>query len=139
MSTQRREEKRIGECTSAWRGERERDPRPFGSSFYMSFPLPGPALCKLSQPGVSFVLPEVLTPVLRPSFVLFFWAFPFFIFQPPPFWTPVSYSNYLTGRLMKFDYDHRQISNIVPMSNFLKFIICITVLEVTLLLLGTTE
>ena len=27
--------------------ERERDPRPFGSSFYMFFPLPGPALCKL--------------------------------------------------------------------------------------------
>ena len=28
-------------------GERERDPRPFGSSFYMFFTPPGPALCKL--------------------------------------------------------------------------------------------
>ena len=24
-------------------------------------------------------------------------AFPFLVFQPPPFWTPFSYSNYLTG------------------------------------------
>ena len=38
--------------------------------------LPGPVLCKLGQPGVLFVLPEVLTPVLRPSFVLFLRAFP---------------------------------------------------------------
>ena len=57
----------------------ERAPWPFGSSFYMFFPPPGPALCKLGQPGV-FVLPEVLTPVLGPSFVLFLWAFPFLIF-----------------------------------------------------------
>ena len=78
MSTQRREEK----STSAHGGgrERERDPWPFGSSFYMSFPLPGPALCKLGFPGVLFVLPEVLTPVLRHSFVLFSRAFPFLIF-----------------------------------------------------------
>ena len=43
-----------------------------------------------------FVLPEVLTPVLRPSFVLFSWAFPFLVFYPLPFWTPVSYSSHLT-------------------------------------------
>ena len=66
MPTQRREEK----------GE----PGPFGSSFYMFFPPPGPALCKLGQPGVLFVLPEVLTPVRRPSFVLFSRAFPFLVF-----------------------------------------------------------
>ena len=62
---------------------RERDPWPFGSSFYIFFPpIPsrGPALCKLGQPGVLLVLPEVLTPVLGPSFVLFSRAFPFRIF-----------------------------------------------------------
>ena len=39
MPTQRREEKRVGECASE-QGEGERDPRPFGSSFYMFFFLP---------------------------------------------------------------------------------------------------
>ena len=43
-------------------------------------PPPGPALCKLGYPGVLFVLPEVLTPVLEPSFVLFLWTFPFPVF-----------------------------------------------------------
>ena len=43
--------------------------------FLYVFPPPGPAPCKLGQPGVLFVLPEVLTPVLGPSFVLFLWAF----------------------------------------------------------------
>ena len=38
-----REEEREKECTHA--GERER--KRFGSSFYMFFPPPGPALCKL--------------------------------------------------------------------------------------------
>ena len=45
--------------------ERERESASFGSSFYM-FLAPGPVLCRLGQPGVSFVLPEVLTPVLSP-------------------------------------------------------------------------
>ena len=40
---------------------------------FICFPLPGPVLYKLGQPGVLFVLPEVL----RPSFVLFLRAFPF--------------------------------------------------------------
>ena len=40
---------------------------------FICFPLPGPVLCKLGQPGVLFVLPEVL----GPSFVLFSQAFPF--------------------------------------------------------------
>ena len=99
MLTQRREEKRVGERPSTRGsgqgekksscievggvvgGERKRErPRPFGSSFYMSFPSPGPALCKLGYPAVLFVLPEVLTPVLGPFFVLFLVAFPFLIF-----------------------------------------------------------
>ena len=41
--------------------------------------LPGPVLCKLGQPGVVFVLPEVRTPVLGPSFVSFSRAFPFLV------------------------------------------------------------
>ena len=57
-----------------------------------------PALCKLGQPGGLFASPVVLTLVLGPSFVLFSWAFPFFVFQPLPFWTSFFYSNYLTGR-----------------------------------------
>ena len=39
------------------------------------FPPPGPALCKLGQPRVLFVLPEVLTPVLGPSFDLPLFSF----------------------------------------------------------------
>ena len=31
--------------------EERREPWPFGSSFYVFFPPPGPALCKLGQPG----------------------------------------------------------------------------------------
>ena len=75
---------------------REERAQPFGSSFYMFFPPPGPAVCKLGQPGVLFVPPEVLTPVLGPFFLLFLRAFPFLVFQLLPFWTPVSYSNYPT-------------------------------------------
>ena len=63
---------------------------------FICLSLPGPVLCKLGQPGVLFVVPEVLTPVLGPYFVLFSRAFPFFVFQPPPFWTPFPYSTYLT-------------------------------------------
>ena len=48
----------------------ERETWPFDSSFYMFFPLLGPALCKLSQHGVLFVLSEVLNLVLGPSFDL---------------------------------------------------------------------
>ena len=62
----------------AWGAGRARESEPFGSSFYMS-PTP-PALCKLGWLGVLFVLPEVLTQVLRPSFVLFSRAFPFLVF-----------------------------------------------------------
>ena len=63
------------------REERERESaQPFGSSFYMFSPPPGPAVWKLGQPGVLFVLPEVPTLVLGPSFLLFSQAFPFLVF-----------------------------------------------------------
>ena len=65
MSTQRHEEK---SAIARWAGELW--------LFFLCFSLPGPVLCKLGQPGVLFVLPEVLTPVLRPSFVLFSQLFP---------------------------------------------------------------
>ena len=42
---------------------------PLGSTFYVFFLPPGPALCKLGLVR-SAVLPEVLTPVLGPSFDL---------------------------------------------------------------------
>ena len=74
MSTERREEKSAPECRRE--GERELALAPL----FMYFPLPGPVLCKLGQPGVLFVSPEVLIPVLRPSFVLFSQAFPFQVF-----------------------------------------------------------
>ena len=86
----RQEEKSAPPC------RRERDTTALYLLFLYVFSPPRPALCKVGQPGV-FVLPEVLTPVLRSSFVLFCQAFPFLVFQPPPFWIPVSYSNYLTA------------------------------------------
>ena len=72
MSTQRRKEK-----SAPVRGrKRERALAPL----FTCFSLPGPVLCTLGQPGVLFVLPEVLTPVLGPSFVPFSRAFPFLVF-----------------------------------------------------------
>ena len=59
-------------------GERERELAL--APLFICLSLPGPVLCKLGQPGVLFVFPEVLTPVLRPSFVLFSRAFPFLVF-----------------------------------------------------------
>ena len=58
---------------------REREKASFGSSLCVCVCVcvfPGPVLCKLGQPGALFVLLEVLTQVLRPSFVLFSRAFP---------------------------------------------------------------
>ena len=60
-------------------GGRERDPWPVAPFLYVILPS-GPALCKLGKPGVLFFLPEVLTLVLRPSFVLFLRAFSFLVF-----------------------------------------------------------
>ena len=59
--------------------KRRQSPDPLALLF-MFFPPPGPALCKLGQPGVLFVPPEVFPPVLGPSFVLFSRAFPFLVF-----------------------------------------------------------
>ena len=56
-------------------GERERELAL--APLFICFSLPGPVLCKLGHPGVLFVSPEVLTPVLGPSFVSFSRAFPF--------------------------------------------------------------
>ena len=58
-------------------GERERELAL--APLFICFSRPGPVRCKLGQPGVLFVLPEVLTLVLGPSFVLFSWAFPFLV------------------------------------------------------------
>ena len=67
-------------------GERERELAL--APLFICVSLPGPVLCKLGQPGGPHWL--------RPSFVLFLWAFPFLVFKPLPFWTPFPYSTYLT-------------------------------------------
>ena len=61
----------------------KREPQSFGSALYIYIfflPLAPPVLCKLGYPGVLFVLPEVLTLILRPSFILFSQAFLFLVF-----------------------------------------------------------
>ena len=75
--------------------ERERERELALAPLFICLSLPGPVLCKLGQPGVLFVLPEVLTLVLGPFFVLFLQAFPS-LSVPPPFWTPFPYSTYRT-------------------------------------------
>ena len=67
------------------RARRSKDVEEWGrelalAPLFICLSLPGPVLCKLGQPGVLFVLPEVLTLVLGPSFVLFSRAFPFLVF-----------------------------------------------------------
>ena len=61
--------------------EEKRSPQPsFGSSLYMFFLLTlNLPYCKLGYSGELLVLPQVLTQVLGPSFVLFSWALPFFV------------------------------------------------------------
>ena len=76
MPTQRCEEKKVGEPEST--GERER-PGPLAPLFAFSSPL-GLLYVNWAQPEVLFVLPEVLTLVLTPSFVLFSRALPFRVF-----------------------------------------------------------
>ena len=66
--TGERKRVRERERKSARTRERESVRKHFGSSFYMFFPPPGPALCKLGLARSVFVLPEVFTLVLRPSF-----------------------------------------------------------------------
>ena len=79
---QREKRERENEHACMWGGGERETPQPCGSSFYVFFffPAPGPALYKLGLPGVLFVLPEVLTLVVGPSFVLFSRAFPFLVF-----------------------------------------------------------
>ena len=59
--------------------ERERESELALALLFICLSLPAPVLCKLGQPGVLFVLPEVLTLVLGHSFVLFWRAFPFLV------------------------------------------------------------
>ena len=92
MPAQRLEGKRVEECVGEGEtererekermhvGERERDRTRFGSSFYKYFLPPGLPCANWAQPGVLFVLPEVFTLVLGPSFVLFLGAFPLLVF-----------------------------------------------------------
>ena len=77
MSTQRCKEK----SSPTHGGQREREtPSPLAPLFICFFPPPGPALCKLGKSGVLLVLPEVLTMVPGPSFVLFSQASLFLVF-----------------------------------------------------------
>ena len=79
-SIQRGEEKIAPSLGRERRREGERESEEgFGSSFYVSLSL-GLSYVKLGQPRVLFVLPDFLTPVLRPSFVLFSRIFPFQVF-----------------------------------------------------------
>ena len=47
MPTQKTEQKTERERERESEHAHERDARPFGSSFFMFFPPPGPAICKL--------------------------------------------------------------------------------------------
>ena len=77
------------------REERERGAPSLWLLFlYVPFPTPGLLFVNWASQECCFLC-EVLTPVLGPSFVLFSRAFPFLVFQPPPFWTPLSYSKRL--------------------------------------------
>ena len=85
-----------GMTTHETRIERERPPAFWLLLLSVFSPLPGPALCKLGQPGVLFVLPEVLT--LSSDLPLFcvHGHFPALSFSHHHFGLPFSYSNYLT-------------------------------------------
>ena len=68
-----------GRTTMTQKTKRGLSPSRLPLFIHLSPPLE-PALSKLGYLGGLFVLSEVLTPVLRPSFVLFLRAFPFFVF-----------------------------------------------------------
>ena len=84
MPPRRREDKRVEKRVEE--GEREgekactRERERALASLFIRFSPPGPVLCKLGQPGVLLVSPEVLIPVLGPSSVLFSPAFSFLVF-----------------------------------------------------------
>ena len=72
----RREREKVREGACAWERERTPPPGPLVPlSMCIFFPLGLPYVNRASQECL-FVLPEVLTPVLRPSFVQISWAFP---------------------------------------------------------------
>ena len=64
-------QRREGKSAPVHRGERELALAPL----FICFSLPGPVLCKLGQPGVLSVLPEVLTPGPRTFFCFIFAGF----------------------------------------------------------------
>ena len=73
-------------CEGGWTQKTWGEERPTAQFWllllYVFSPPSEPALCKLNYPGVLFVLPEVLSMALGPSFVLFLWrAFPFLSFS----------------------------------------------------------
>ena len=134
MLTQRLEEKRVeeqvgeGERESErgrereWEKERERESahargrereqdRALAPPFICFFPPLGPALCKLglARGAVcsTWSLHSGPWTFLWPSFVLFSWAFPLLVFEPPPFWTPFTYSTYLTDLIEAEDIKKR--------------------------------
>ena len=74
----------------------------FGSSFYMFFLLPMslPYVNWASQEGCLFYRRFLLRSLDLPLFY-FHGLFPFFVFWPPPLWTPFSYSNYLTVNIVE--------------------------------------
>ena len=79
-----------------WADPKESQGSILGPLFKCFFSSPGPALCKLGQPGVLFIyLRSSLRSLYLPLFY-FHRLFPFFVFKSPLFWTPFSYSNYLT-------------------------------------------
>ena len=86
--------KKRGEWRSmpAW-VDRERDREsPVAPRLYACYPR---WACPV-RPGLrSAVLPGGLTPALGPSSVLLSQAFPFLVFEPPPFRTQFPYCNYL--------------------------------------------
>ena len=67
------------------RGREQKRGRRGLQPLFLCVSVPGPVLCKLGRPGVLLVLPEVLTPVLGPSFVLFPRAFLSRSFSHPHF------------------------------------------------------
>ena len=91
MPTQRREEKRVEKCMGEGEreGERKKEHMHAGEKerekalwllFYMFFPPLGLPCANWAQPGVLFVLPEVLNLVLGPALVLSSRALPFLVF-----------------------------------------------------------
>ena len=72
--------RREGEQTQKTRREEKSRAQFWLLFLYVFSPYPEPALCKLGYSEELLVLPQVLTQVLGPPFVLSSWALPFFVF-----------------------------------------------------------